>query len=86
MYPEPFWKSALQKGLDPSVVCKQGKTIFNVLIESQDFALSRALVEITCKEESTTDNIKLSILNVICNDESKHTHWKTILVHHFRVS
>ena len=78
--PKSFWKSALQKGLDPSVVCKQGKTILNVLIESEEFALSRALVEIACKEESTTDNVKLSILNVICDDESKHTHWKTTLV------
>ena len=37
--PEPFWKSALQKGLDPSVVCIQGKTILNVLIESEELHL-----------------------------------------------
>lgn len=46
--PEPFWKSALQKRLDPSVVCKQRKTIYNVLIKSEDFELSRALIKIVC--------------------------------------
>ena len=78
--PESFWNCAVQKGLDPWIVDKQGETIMNVLIKSEDFELSKALVEVACKEESTTDNVKLSILNVICNDESKHTHWKTILV------
>ena len=78
--PESFWKYALQKGLDPWVAGKQGETILSVLVKSEDFALTRALVEVACKEESTTDNVKLSILNVICQDESKHTHWKTILV------
>ena len=78
--PESFWKYALQKRLDPWVAGKQGETILSVLVKSEDFALTRALVEVACKEESTTDNDKLSILNVICQDESKHTHWKTILV------
>ena len=78
--PESFWKYALQKGLDPWIAGKQGETILSVLVKSEDFALTRALVEVACKEESTTDNDKLSILNVICQDESKHTHWKTILV------
>ena len=78
--PESFWKYALQKGLDPWIAGKQGETILGVLVKSEDFALTRALVEVACKEESTTDNDKLSILNVICQDESKHTHWKTILV------
>ena len=77
---ESFWKCALQKGLDPWIAGKQGETIMSVLIKSEDFTLTRALVEVACKEESTTDNVKLSILNVICQDESKHTHWKTILV------
>ena len=78
--PESFWKCALQKGLDPWIADKQGETILSVLVESKDFALTRALVEVACKKESTTDNDKISILNVICQDESKHTHWKTILV------
>ena len=78
--PESFWKCALHKGLDPWIAGKQGETIMSVLIKSGDFTLTRALVEVACKEESTTDNDKLSILNVICQDESKHTHWKTILV------
>ena len=78
--PESFWKCALQKGLDPWIAGTQGETIMSVLLKSEDFTLTRALVEVACKEESTTDNDKLSILNVICQDESKHTHWKTILV------
>ena len=78
--PESFWKYALQKGLDPWVAGKQGETILGVLIKSEDFTFTRALVEVACKKESTTDNDKISILNVICQDESKHTHWKTILV------
>ena len=77
---ESFWKCALQKGLDPWIAGKQGETIMSVLLKSEDFTLTRALVEVACKEESTTDNDKLSILDVICQDESKHTHWKTILV------
>ena len=77
---ESFWKCAIQKGLDPWIAGKQGETIMSVLIKSKNFTLTRALVEVACKEESTTDNVKLSILNVICQDESKHTHWKTILV------
>ena len=77
---ESFWKCAIQKGLDPWVADKQGETIMSVLVKSEDFTLTRGLVEVACKEESTTDNDKLSILNVICQDESKHTHWKTILV------
>ena len=52
----------------------------NVLIQSEDFALTRALIQVACEEESTKDHVKLSILNTICNDESKHTHWKIILV------
>ena len=78
--PESFWKCCLQKGLDPWIAGKQGETIVSVLIKSEDFTLTKALVEVACKEDSTTDNDKLSILNVICQDESKHTHWKTILV------
>ena len=78
--PESFWKCAFQKGLDPWVAGKQGETILSVLVKSEDFALTRALIEVACKEESTTDNDKLSILNIICQDESKHTHWKAILV------
>ena len=78
--PESFWKCCLQKGLDPWIAGKQGETIVSVLIKSEDFTLTKALVEVACKEDSTTDNEKLSILNVICQDESKHTHWKTILV------
>ena len=78
--PESFWKYALQKGLDPWIAGKQGETILKVLIKSEDFTLTKALVEVACKEESTTDHDKLSILNVICQDESKYTHWKTNLV------
>ena len=78
--PESFWKCAIQKKLDPWVADKQEETILSVLIESEDFPLSRALVEVACKEESVGDDVKLLILRAICRDESKHTHWKTILV------
>ena len=78
--PESFWKCAVEKKLDPWVADKQEETIFSVLIESEDFPLTRALVEVACKEESVGDDVKLSILRVICKDKSKHTHWKTILV------
>ena len=78
--PKAFWNCAVQKGLDPWIFDKQGETIMNVLIKSEDYALSRGLVEVACNEESATDDVKLSILKAICNDESKHTHWKTILV------
>ena len=77
---ESFWNCAIKARLDPWIVGKQGETIMSVLIKSDNFTLTRALVEVACKEQSTTDNDKLSILNVICQDESKHTHWKTILV------
>ena len=78
--PESFWKCAIEKKLDPWVADKQEETILSVLIESEDFPLTRGLVEVACKEESVGDDAKLSILRVICKDKSKHTHWKTILV------
>ena len=78
--PESFWKCVIQKKLDPWVADKQEEAILSVLIESGDFSLSRALVEVACKEGSVRDDVKLSILRVICKDKSNHTHWKTILV------
>ena len=78
--PGSFWRTALEKKLDPWIPDNQGETLLNVLIQSEDFALTRALIQVACEEESTKDHVKLSILNTICNDESKHTHWKTILV------
>ena len=78
--PESFWKCAIEKKLDPWVADKQKETILSVLIESEDFPLIKALVEVACKEESVGDDVKVSILRVICKDKSKHTHWKTILV------
>jgi hypothetical protein len=38
------------------------------------------LVEVACEENYATNDVKLSLLNVISKDKSKHTHWKTILV------
>ena len=78
--PGSFWRTALEKKLNPWIPDNQGETLLNVLIQSEDFALTRALIQVACEEESTKDDVKLSILNTICNDESKHTHWKTILV------
>ena len=74
--PESFWKCAIEKKLDPWVADKYEQTI----LISQDFLLCKALVEVACKEESVGDDVKVSILRVICKDKSKHTHWKTILV------
>ena len=78
--PEQFWNCAVQRGLDPWIFDEQGEMIMNILIKSEDFALSRGLVKVACNEESATDNVKVSILNAICSDESKHTQWKTFLV------
>ena len=78
--PETFWRIAFEKKLDPWIADNQGETLLNVLIRSEDFALSRALIYVACEKEATKDHIKFLILNAICNDESKHTHWKTILV------
>ena len=78
--PGSFWRTALEKKLNPWILDNQGETLLNVLIQSEDFALTRGLIQVACEEESTKDHVKLSILNAICNDESKHTHWKIILV------
>ena len=77
---ETFWKSALKKGLDPWIAGKQGESLLSVLIKSEAFVLAKALVEVACKENYATNDVKLSLLNVISKDESKHTHWKTNLV------
>ena len=78
--PETFWKSALQKGLDPWAADKQGVSLLSLFIKSEAFVLARALVEVACEENYATNDVKLSLLNVISKDKSKHTHWKTILV------
>ena len=77
---ETFWKSALERGLDPWIADKQGETLLSVFIKSEAFVLAKALVQVACKENYATNDVKLSLLNVISKDESKHTHWKTILV------
>jgi serine/threonine protein kinase len=79
-FPETFWKSALERGLDPWIADKHGESLLSILIESEAFALALSLIKVACKENYATDDTKLSLLNVICKDESKHTHWKTILV------
>ncbi|XP_028408414.1 uncharacterized protein LOC114530987 [Dendronephthya gigantea] len=78
--PEMFWRSVLNKGLDLWVADKQGVSVLSTLIDSEDFVLTKALVEVSCKENYATDEVKLSFLNVICKDKSKHLLWKTILV------
>ena len=77
---ESFWKSAVEMGLDPWIADKQGESLLSVFIKSEAFVLAKALVQVACKEKYATDDVKLSLLNVISKDESKHTHWKTILV------
>ena len=77
--PETFWKSAFKKGLDPWVADKQGESLLSVFVKSEAFVLARALVEVACEENYATNDVKLSLLNVISKEKSKHTHWKTIL-------
>ena len=77
---ETFWKSALQKGLDPWVVDKRGQSILNILMKSNSFLLARALVKTACEDNHATSETKLSFLNAICTDECKYTHWKSTLV------
>ena len=78
--PENFCSDVLEKGLDPLVVNKKGESLPSVLIEMENFRLARALVEVVCKENYVTNEAKLLLLDAICRDESKRTHWKTILV------
>jgi serine/threonine protein kinase len=77
---ETFWKSAFEKGLDPWIADKQGESLLSVFIKSEAFVLARALLKVACDENYATNDVKLSLLNVISKDESKHTHWKTNLV------
>ena len=77
---ETFWKRALERRLDPWIADKQGESLLSVFIKSEAFVLAKALVQVACKENYATNDVKLSLLNVISKDESKHTHWKTILV------
>ena len=78
--PETFWSDVLEKGLHPLVVNKKGESLLSVLIKMENFRLARALVEVVCKENYVTNEAKLLLLDTICRDESKRTHWKTILV------
>ena len=75
-----FWKDALRKRLDPWINDKQGNSLLSVFIESGSFALAKALLEVACQENYATNDVKLSLLNVICQDKSTHTHWKSNLV------
>ncbi|XP_028408413.1 uncharacterized protein LOC114530986 [Dendronephthya gigantea] len=78
--PEMFWENVLEKGLNFWVLDKKGVSLLSALIDSEEFALTRALVEVSCKKNYATDEVKLSFLNIIYKDRSEHTHWKTILV------
>ena len=73
---DTFWKTALQKGLDPLITDKQGNSLLSVLIESGSFALAKALLEVVCQQNYATNDVKISLLNVICQDKSTRTHWK----------
>ena len=77
---ETFWKSAIERGIDPWIADKQGESLLSVFIKLEAFVLAKALVHVACKENYATNDVKLSLLNAISKDESKHTHWKTILV------
>ncbi len=78
--PENFCSDVLEKRLHPFVVNKKRESLMSVLIEMGNFRLARALVEVVCKENYVTNEAKLLLLDAICRDESKRTHWKTILV------
>ena len=77
---EIFWQIAIERGLDPWIADKQGESLLSVFIKLEAFVLAKALVHVACKENYATNDVKLSLLNAISKDESKHTHWKTILV------
>jgi ankyrin repeat protein len=77
---EIFWQIAIERGLDPWIADKQGESLLSVFIKAEAFVLAKALVQVACKENYATNDVKLSLLNVISKDESKHTHWKTIFV------
>ena len=77
---ETFFINALKKGLDPWVVDKEGVSIMNIFIKSKSFILGKALVNAACKDNRVTNDRKLSLLNAICIDECKDTHWKSTLV------
>ncbi len=78
--PNTFWRSALEKGLDPCVANKQEECLLGVLIKSENYALASALVEVLCRENYDTSEVKLSFLNAICKNKSKHIDWKINLV------
>jgi serine/threonine protein kinase/ankyrin repeat protein len=77
---ESFWKSAVERGLDPWIANKQGETLLSVFIKSDAFVLASSLLKVACDEKYATNDVKQSLLNVISEDESTHTHWKTNLV------
>ena len=79
---ETFFIHAIKKGLDPWVADKQGVSIMNILINSKSFIPAKALVSAACKENHATNDTKLLLLNAICIDECKDTHWKSTLVEH----
>ena len=77
---ETFFNCAIENGLDPWVVNKQGVSIINILLKTKSFIPARALVNAACKSNHATNASKLSLLNAICIDECKDTHWKSTLV------
>ena len=75
-----FWKSVFEKGFDPWITDKKGRSLLSTFIESEDFPQARALLEVGVLENYAMNDVKLSLLNIICQDESTHTHWKSNLV------
>jgi serine/threonine protein kinase len=79
--PETFWTSILENRLDPWVADKQAECILSILLKSKSFVPANALVKAACQETNHVGNeIKISLLNAICKDESMDTHWKYNLV------
>ena len=79
---ENFFILAIERGLDPWVVDRHGLSLLNILLKSESFFLARALVKAACdcEDNHATNETKLSLLNIICTDKCKDTHWKSILV------
>ena len=67
-----FWKSIIKSGLDPWTVDKGQKSLLSAFIESEAFPIARTLLEVACQERDTTNDLKISWLNVICQDKSTH--------------
>ncbi|XP_031570656.1 uncharacterized protein LOC116304984 [Actinia tenebrosa] len=79
--PKAFWKTAIDKGLDPWTADKDGKSVLSICIERNYFVFAKALVDVACEQGYTrSETFAVGLLNAICKDKSTRTNWKSILV------